>query len=249
VSIVVFLGPTLPRAAARRVLRATYRPPAAQGDLYAAARKGARAIGLVDGAFESVPSVWHKEILWALARGIAVFGSASLGALRAVETEAFGMIGVGAVYEAFRSGALEDDDEVAVTHGPEDTGFRPLSEAMVNIRATLRAAVQAGVLSESSRRALEAEAKRLHFPDRCYPALLRQGPALGVPDREVARLRAWLPRGRVDLKRADALAMLRRMRAAVKEGLPVHGPGFVFEHTTFWERVVRRVHLARAGPA
>jgi hypothetical protein len=249
VSVVVFLGPTLAPAAARRVLRATYRPPAAQGDVYAAARGGARVIGLVDGAFESVPSVWHKEILWALARGIAVFGSASLGALRAAETEAFGMIGVGEVYEAFRSGTLEDDDEVAVIHGPEDAGFRPLSEAMVNIRATLRAAAEAGVLSRSSGLALEAEAKRWHFPERCYPALLRRGAALGVPDAETARLRAWLARGRVDLKRADALAMLRRIRAAVKDGLPGERPRFVFEHTVFWERVVRRVHVARPGPA
>ena len=38
----------------------------------------------------------------------------------------------------FATAVLEDDDEVAVLHGPEELGYPPLTEAMVNIRATLR---------------------------------------------------------------------------------------------------------------
>ena len=33
------------------------------------------------------------------------------------------MSGVGRIYEAFRDGILEDDDEVAVLHGPEELGY------------------------------------------------------------------------------------------------------------------------------
>ena len=57
-------------------------------------------IGIIDGYFEIVPTVWHKEILWAMAQGIHVFGAASIGALRAAELDAFGMRGIGRIYEA-----------------------------------------------------------------------------------------------------------------------------------------------------
>ena len=93
---------------------------------------GAEVIGLIDGYFEWTLSVWHKEILWALTRGVHVFGAASVGALRAVELERYGMRGVGEIFRAYRDGELEDDDEVAVVHIPGQT-FACSSEAMVNI--------------------------------------------------------------------------------------------------------------------
>src|SRR5690348_7830328 len=107
---VVFVGPTLSRHPVLASKAFAWRPPATEGDVYRAAMKRPEAIALIDGQFENVPSVWHKEILWALSQGIAVFGAASMGALRAAELDRFGMIGVGAVYEAFRDGRLGDDD-------------------------------------------------------------------------------------------------------------------------------------------
>src|SRR5262245_16389942 len=109
---VVFLGPTLSIAEARSQLEAEFLPPAAQGDVWRVALHCSDVIGLIDGQFDHVPSVWHKEILWAMSQGIHVYGSASMGALRAAELHAFGMEGVGKVFESFRDGHLEDDDEV-----------------------------------------------------------------------------------------------------------------------------------------
>ena len=97
-------------------------------------------IRTIDGYFDRVPAVWHKEILWAMSRGIHLFGCSSMGALRAAELEAFGMVGVGEVFRMFRDGVLEDDDEVAVIHGPSDAAYVTLTEALVNIRATLASA-------------------------------------------------------------------------------------------------------------
>src|SRR5262245_57987284 len=115
---VVFLGPSLPLDEARRLLDARYRPPAAMGDGYrlVSARPRPRRIAIIDGYFERMAAPWHKEILWALEHGVAVYGASSMGALRAAELEAFGMIGVGAIFADFRSGRLTDDDEVAVVH-------------------------------------------------------------------------------------------------------------------------------------
>ena len=78
-----------------------------------------------------------------MAQGIHVYGAASIGALRAAELDVFGMRGIGRIYEDFRDGVLEDDDEVAVLHGPEELGYPPVTEAMVNIRATFAGRVQA----------------------------------------------------------------------------------------------------------
>ena len=73
-----------------------------------------------------------------MSQGIHVFGSASMGALRAAQLWPFGMEGVGVIFESYRDGKLEDDDEVAMTHGPSEVGFVAASEAMVDIRPTVR---------------------------------------------------------------------------------------------------------------
>jgi hypothetical protein len=244
-SVVVFLGPTLPIDEARAELEATYRPPAAHGDVLRAALGGPIAIGLVDGYFERVPAVWHKEILFAMSRGIHVFGAASMGALRAAELAAFGMEGVGAVYEAYARGDLDADDEVAVAHAPAEQGYRCLSEAMVDIRATLRAAEAAGAIDAALRASLERTAKDLFYPDRCYPMLLRRAEEEGAAPAALAALRAFLRAGRVRQKRLDALAMLRTIRTRLSDRMEPKRVHWHFEHTDAWEHMLR---IAERGP-
>jgi hypothetical protein len=235
----IFVGPTLPADEIARTQGFVFLPPVAQGDLYRAARLRPRAIGVIDGFFSGAPSVWHKEILWAISQGVPVFGSASMGALRAAELHAFGMRGVGRIFEAFRDGALEDDDEVAVVHGPAELDYVAASEAMVNIGATLARAEVEGVVSPASRRALDAFAKSLFFPQRSWEALLAGAAAQGVAESEQAALRDWLPRGRVDQKRLDALEMLAAMGEAPNQSEHA-GPKFNFEWTVFWDEFVQR---------
>src|ERR1700741_3964413 len=134
---IVFSGPSLPPSKAPFVPGLEWRPPVRQGDLYEAALSRPSLIGVIDGTFELVPTVWHKEILWAMAQGIHVYGAASIGALRAAELYGFGMRGIGRIFASFRDGILVDDDEVAVLHAPERLGYAAVTEAMVNIRATL----------------------------------------------------------------------------------------------------------------
>ena len=226
-TIVVFVGPTLPaeEIASGDVVCL---PPVAQGDVYRAAQRRPRAIGIIDGYFSGAPSVWHKEILWAMSQGVPVFGSASMGALRAAELHAFGMRGVGRIFEALRDGELEDDDEVAVVHGPAELGHLQASEAMVNIRATLARAEAEGILCTRSRCALEAFGKSMFFSQRSFEALLQGAATQGVAESERAALSAWLPHGRVDQKRADALEMLAAMRETPDEPNEMR-PGFNFE--------------------
>src|SRR6516164_2215257 len=139
---IVFSGPSLPPSTAPVHPGIEWRPPVRQGDVYRTAKSRPAIIGIIDGYFETVATVWHKEILWAMAQGIHVYGAASIGALRAAELTEFGMKGVGAVFRQFHSGALADDDEIAVLHGPEDVDYIPVTEAMVNVRATIASALR-----------------------------------------------------------------------------------------------------------
>ncbi len=237
-TIYVFAGPTISAERARAELDAVYLPPVKQGDVYRLMAERPWAIGLIDGFFEQVPSVWHKEILWAMSQGVHVFGSASMGALRAAELCAFGMVGVGRIYEAYRDGRLTDDDEVALRHGPPETGYVAVSEALVNIRWTLASAAKLGVIEASTGSALERIAKGWFYPQRSYPRLIRAGCAAGLPRRELDALRDWLPEGRIDRKLSDALEMLREIRRRRESDAAPNTAAFLFEHTDMWEGVV-----------
>ena len=110
---VLFVGPSL-YGETPDLTGITIRPPAKQGDIARAALDGARAIGLVDGFFDAVAAPWHKEILFALGRGVTMLGSSSMGALRGGECAAFGMLPIGEIARAYYTGTLDDDAAVAI---------------------------------------------------------------------------------------------------------------------------------------
>ena len=231
---ILFIGPSLPERDPAERPGFERRPPAAQGDVYRATLEKPRAIGIVDGYFHGVPAVWHKEILWAMTRGIHVFGAASMGALRAAELHPFGMRGVGRIFEAYRDGALSDDDEVALTHGPEDLGYLSLSEPMVNIRATLEGAVSEGLVTDAARIELLALAKAQYYQSRTWETVLAAAESHAVRAEDIAALRAWLPAGSIDQKRRDARELIVAL-AHLLDGDPAPmRPDFAFEWTEMW---------------
>lgn len=230
----IFVGPTLWNDSVLARRDVMWLPPAAQGDVYRAVCRGVRLIGIVDGRFENTPAVWHKEILWALSRGVHVFGAASMGALRAAELAPFGMVGVGAVFRDFARGRLTDDDDVAVLHAPEELGYRPLTEAMVDIRATLAAAEQAGVVSARCAAAVARAGKAQFFKERTWASVLERARRDGVAKASLARLERWVPANRVEQKRRDALQLLRKLCRFARSGAAPFRPAFRFSDTVFW---------------
>jgi hypothetical protein len=239
--VIVFLGPTMRHDDARGILDASYRAPAIGGDIYACLREEQpAAIAIIDGCFDTAPSVRHKEVLYALSQGVHVFGAASMGALRAAELHAFGMTGVGTIFEWFRSGRLEDDDEVAVLHAADDYGFRELSDAMVNIRAALGEAVIDGRVSRESEALLASLAKRRFYPDRRWPDLIAEARGQ-VPDGELDALAQWLREARPNQKRADARALLRVLRDFCATERSPHQPSFELAATPVWYETILSV--------
>lgn len=234
---IVFVGPTLLAEEVQRVLPcAEVAGPVACGDVLRAASQGPAVMGIVDGLFEHRLPVWHKEILWALSRGCRIYGAASMGALRASELEPFGMVGVGVIFEWFRDGVLEDDDEVAIAHEEGAREHQARSDAMVNVRATLAAALQAGVLEAAAAAPLLAALKAAPYPQRSLRRAVADSDLAGTVR---AGLLDWLERGGfVDQKQIDARAMLVRMaRDAIVP--PPAAVEFQFSYTEVFHALVR----------
>jgi hypothetical protein len=252
-NLFVFLGPTMPVVEAQRLCPAEYLPPVTMGDVHALMKRQPTTIAIIDGTFQNAPAVWHKEILFALSRGVRVIGSSSMGALRAAELTSFGMEGVGAIYEAFRDGVYNDDDEVAVAHATREHGYRALSEAMVNIRAALAIACRRGLASAATADQLIALAKKAFYPHRSWPGLLQGARDAGLPAAEIAALEAFVRTEKPNQKREDAILLLRHLAAGLPRELD-SGARFTFESSWFWKKLVESEELRRdaaqsCGPA
>jgi hypothetical protein len=236
---VLFAGPSLAGALAQSTLArhvVVNRGPVACGSVAAAVRDGATAIGLVDGNFEATLSVWHKEILYALACGLEVGGAASMGALRAAECAAFGMRGFGSVFEGYADGSLVSDADVAQIHAPAELDYVSLSEPMVNIAATLAKARTAGVLLAEETLRLETLARRTFYKSRTYQGLLAQADWLDAKRR--AALAAWFAAEAVDQKRADALLLLDWLCGLPDRRRDAQALGWTLAETSHWHRLL-----------
>jgi hypothetical protein len=205
--IVVTAGPTISADdIGALVPNAEVVPPISFGDALRYGLRPGDTLLIVDGLFFQHPSVRHKELLTLIDDGVRVAGSSSMGALRAAELHQFGMEGYGWVFEGYRDGLLEADDEVGMVHGDPEDGYPVFVDALVNIRQTVARAVESGVLSAPLADELIETARSTPFTMRTWNRLLE---AVGVPDSRslASRLRSM----RVDIKHADAVLALREI--------------------------------------
>ncbi len=223
----VFLGPTLPISRVPDSIDVC--GPAVLGSIYKASQAGYKRIGIVDGLFGNVPSVWHKEILFAMSKGASVYGAASLGALRAAELHQYGMVGVGRIYRMFRSGLLTDDDEVAVVHCPAELGYSALSESLVNIRFTLNRMRNAGVISMDMQTAACSHFKSLYFADRSLSGLLEYL----TKQRISGDVEKMVQKYYVDVKADDVIQLFAHMCSG--SGVEATERLWRFASTIFWK--------------
>ncbi|MDK4721011.1 TfuA-like protein [Rhizobium sp. CNPSo 3968] len=225
---VFFVGPSLPDAEAYADSTMVIRPPACQGDVMRALEEGATAIGLIDGQFEFVAPVWHKELLFALSRGIPVFGAASMGALRAVECRAYGMVGVGRIFDDYASGRREEDADVALLHGPAELGYPALSVPLVNVDATIEAAISQGIIGRQEALQLSQAARRIFFKDRTWKRIAE------AADMDTGQVRALVAKAWTDQKRLDAIELVHALAEA---SLQAHKWGWSFNATPLWRKL------------
>lgn len=120
---------------------------------------------LVDGVFDQVLSVSHKEIMAALAVGHHIWGLSSMGAIRAAELATFGMCGFGSVYNRFMANPEMPDDEVALLHAPPPLSI-PISEPLVHLIDALAYLRVCGMINEACELVVVQCLRSMWFGDR-----------------------------------------------------------------------------------
>ena len=163
-----------------------------------------------------------------------MLGGASIGALRAAECAAFGMIGVGEIFESYLSGARVDNSDVAQLHAPAELDYAPLTEALVDVEATLAALVAGGRLGKRVGEELGSIARALFFKYVTFEAIVARA---SFPAAEAAGILDLMGEHRIDLKRRDAHGLVARLQAlpAARRGPEI---GWTLEEPRVWSRFI-----------
>ncbi len=208
---VVYTGNSISHHDASKILDADYRPPVKRDDIKKLIKSCPDIIGIIDGVFFDSAAVAHREIIEALNNGIIVVGGASMGALRASELDSYGMIGVGKIYEMYKNGILESDDEVAVTFDADTN--EPLSVPLVNIRMTVRSAQEAGILTMKVASSIINTTRKMFYPDRNYWNIVTESIEKRIIEpAQGEKLIDFFKKNAVDVKREDAVLVLEKIK-------------------------------------
>jgi hypothetical protein len=209
VKIIIYTGLSLSFNEAKEILdshddiEVIYKRPIKRGDLGQALKENPDIIGIIDGVFHQNSSVGHKEILAVLDKGITVIGASSMGALRASEMDSLGMIGIGYVYEQYRTGKVASDDDVAVMLDSET--LEALSEPLINMDYVFTNAVEENIITQNQKDELIKIAKSTFYPKRNYAQTLNDS---NLDDETKDRLISFI-RQSVDIKKEDAKELIK----------------------------------------
>jgi TfuA protein len=214
---IIFLGPSLSPEKARKIFDADYRPPARKGDFLRLAADSATVemtVGFIDGVFlQDYPPTPIEVYHLTRKNGVLLAGAASLGALRAVELEKFGMVGIGKIFQLYKMGKLDADDEVAVTFATEEGDYQLQSEAMIDIRYNLYLAHKKEVISKKAKNVLVKLAKEIYFPHRKYTYILEEAKnRYPVFESEINSFGSYIRSNRKSLKEMDAIRLVKYLK-------------------------------------
>jgi ribosomal protein S12 methylthiotransferase accessory factor len=238
-SRIVFIGPSLSLDEAKQILPdADYRAPIKRGDLDGISPGS--VIGIIDRVFAQTLAISPGEIREALDNGIDVYGAASMGALRAAEVSS--VIGIGRVFEMYRTGLIDRDDEVAVLMNPDT--HEALTEPLVNVRFAVERLVRSGTLNRGDGAAIVDSCMALHYTERTYQRILSTSRLARNKDiDDIIRLLK-----NFDLKGDDARLLLETISTVKPRPLRALGPRVqhVQRPTEKYQRV--NVHEDSAAP-
>ncbi len=208
-SVVIYTGLSLSFEDAKKMLDAEYLPPVKRGDIYELLEKrdDIEIIGIIDGVFHQSPAVAHKEILEALKQNITVVGGSSMGALRACELYPFGMIGVGNIFEDYKNGVIESDDDVAVSLNPET--YEQMSESWINMKYNFEFAVEDNIITQSQCNELLKIAKDTYYPKRSFNYVIKKS---SLNDNEKTELINYIHSKQFDIKNQDAKKVIEYIK-------------------------------------
>ena len=214
---VAFLGGSLPTSEVPFDDRLVITPPAEQGDLLAAILAGFKTLLIIDGYFYTRFPCTTFEVMTALEQGLNVFGAASIGALRAVELDWYGMTGVGLVYEALKRHPIKPYHLVAQTYTEQDAALTP---PLADFLYLLDCATADGILTEAYAGQAFDVAGAIGFPLLSFDYFFERLDAQTIATHALQAYFDDKGAAHFNVKRRDALTLLTSFRGLLAKREP-----------------------------
>ena len=215
IKIIIYTGLSISFDEAREILdshddiEVIYKRPIKRGDLIHDLKENPDIIGIIDGVFHQNSAVGHREILEVLNKDIKVFGSSSMGALRASELDSLGMVGIGYCYNQYASGRIDSDDDVAVML--DSDSLEALSVPLISMDYTFKKAVGENILTDRQKDELISIAKKTYYPKRNYALILNES---GLDNDKKDEVIDFIRKSE-DIKKEDAKELLNHIHAII----------------------------------
>ena len=212
VKIIIYTGLSISFNEAKKILdsnddlKVIYKKPIKRGDLKEALKENPDVIGIVDGLFHQNSAVGHREILETMQNGVEVYGSSSMGALRASELDSLGMIGVGYCYNEYANGHIDSDDYVAVML--DSSTLEAISTPLISMDYVFKNAVNEKIITQEQKDELTLIAKNTYYPKRNYAKTLKKS---SLNDIEKENLINFIKSSK-DIKKEDAVKLLEKLK-------------------------------------
>lgn len=213
-TIAIYTGLSISFKEAKTILDATYYPPVKRGDIDELLSKNdnIEIIGIIDGVFHQSPAVAHKEILRALKRNITVVGGASMGALRACELYPYGMIGIGTIFNDYKKGVIDSDDDVSVALNPDT--LEQLSQPLINLKYNFDNARKDKIITQEEEDELLKIAKDTYYPKRSFEYTIRKS---SLSPENITTLLNYINKNKIDIKHDDAKKVIQYIKKISKQ--------------------------------
>ena len=216
VKILIYTGLSLPFSEAKEILdshddiEVVYKRPIKRGDLSHDIKENPDIIAIIDGVFHQNSAVGHREILSVMKKGVKVYGSSSMGALRASELDVLGMEGIGYCYNEYASGNITSDDDVAVMLDSET--LEALSVPLISMNYVFTNAVAENIITKEEKDELIKITKETYYPKRNYAQTLSQS---SLDADKKGKLIDFI-RTSKDIKKEDAKELLNHIKSVIE---------------------------------
>lgn len=216
VKILIYTGLSLPFSEAKEILdshddiEVVYKRPIKRGDLSHDIKENPDIIAIIDGVFHQNSAVGHREILSVMKKGVKVYGSSSMGALRASELDVLGMEGIGYCYNEYASGNVTSDDDVAVMLDSET--LESLSVPLISMNYVFTNAVAENIITKEEKDELIKITKETYYPKRNYAQTLSQS---SLDADKKGKLIDFI-RTSKDIKKEDAKELLNHIKSVIE---------------------------------
>ena len=216
VKILIYTGLSLPFSEAKEILdshddiEVVYKRPIKRGDLSHDIKENPDIIAIIDGVFHQNSAVGHREILSVMKKGVKVYGSSSMGALRASELDVLGLEGIGYCYNEYASGNVTSDDDVAVMLDSET--LEALSVPLISMNYVFTNAVAENIITKEEKDELIKITKETYYPKRNYAQTLSQS---SLDADKKGKLIDFI-RTSKDIKKEDAKELLNHIKSVIE---------------------------------